>query len=162
VEPGGDPGGPLEAFQRPEGGHERLLHGVAGVLFVAHQPPRYRQHTASMLPQQPLESRLVAGAQLREKEDFLRWQGFHRDRYISKTVMPSLGCRRGQGGFSPYAASSFTPAMNSRSVFLASPSTIIVFGWMNSSFSMPAKPVFMLRFSTMAARASSTLKTGMP
>ena len=35
-----------------------------------------------------------------------------------------------------YAASSFTPAMNSRSVFLASPSTIIVFGWTKSSFSI--------------------------
>ena len=61
-----------------------------------------------------------------------------------------------------YAASSFTPEMNSRSVFLASPSTIIVFGWMKRSFSIPAKPVFMLRLSTMVARVSSALNTGMP
>ncbi|MEA2558809.1 MAG: hypothetical protein QOH06_313 [Acidobacteriota bacterium] len=50
----------------------------------------------------------------------------------------------------------------SRSVFLASPSTIIVFGLPNRSFSIPAKPGLKLRLRTITARACSTLKTGMP
>src|SRR4030095_12769055 len=68
----------------------------------------------------------------------------------------------GGPGRSGSAASSLTPAMNSRSVFLASPRTIMVFGRTKRSFSIPAKPVFMLRLSTMTTRASSALNTGMP
>lgn len=63
-----------------------------------------------MQPQQMLESVLSACPQVTQEDAVLgTCRGNHR-----------LG--------EDYAASSFTPAMNSRSVFLASPSTIIVFG----------------------------------
>ena len=44
----------------------------------------------------------------------------------------------------------------------ASPKSITVFGFRNSGFSMPAKPGFMLRFSTTTCCDWSTLRIGIP
>jgi len=47
-------------------------------------------------------------------------------------------------------------------VSFASPKTSTVFSFVKSSFSMPAKPGFIERLSTMHVRARSALSTGMP
>ena len=58
--------------------------------------------------------------------------------------------------------SSLSSRIIARSVFFASPRTIIAFDRKNSSFSTPLKPGFMLRLRTITLRECSTLKTGMP
>jgi hypothetical protein len=84
---------------------------------------------------------------------------FHasKDSTVSDRRHPIAGRSATPPPYSPLSA-----VVISRSVFFASPSTIIVFGLPNRSFSMPAKPGLKLRLSTITARACSTLNTGMP
>ena len=62
----------------------------------------------------------------------------------------------------PPAHSALIACVNAVIVFFASPSTSIVFGRTKSPFSMPAKPAFSERLSTMQERAASAASTGMP
>ena len=59
-----------------------------------------------------------------------------------------------------YAA--FTAETSCVSDSLASPNIMLVLSLWNSSFSMPAKPDFMLRFSTITCCAWSTFRIGIP
>src|SRR5690242_3080083 len=68
----------------------------------------------------------------------------------------------GPAGGPSSAQAALSVEVRPSSVFLASPSTIIVFGLTNSSFSTPAKPGLSERLRTIDVRAFSTLNTGMP
>ena len=58
--------------------------------------------------------------------------------------------------------SALTAAVSFATDSFASPNSIIVFGSTKSGLSMPAKPGFIERFSTMTAFDSSTFRIGMP
>ncbi len=77
----------------------------------------------------------------------------HGEGYASRRVLPR---RAGSVSYS------FRAAVNCMMVFFASPRTIMVFGFTNSSFSIPAKPGLSERFSTMHVLAWSAPRMGMP
>ena len=74
-------------------------------------------------------------------------------------VLRVVGCGNGGVGWDVPHDSASTTFVN---VSFASPNVSTVFGAKNSSFSMPAKPGRIDRFSTMQDLARSAFRTGMP
>jgi hypothetical protein len=76
----------------------------------------------------------------------------------SKTASATPGSRK----MDPSPFSQLRASLIFSIVSLASPKTRTVLGIVKSSFSMPAKPGFIERLSTMQVLARSALSTGMP
>jgi hypothetical protein len=76
----------------------------------------------------------------------------------SKTASATPGSRK----MDPSPFSQLRASLIFSIVSLASPKTRTVLGIVKSSFSMPAKPGFIERLSTMQVLARSALRTGIP
>src|SRR6266498_2816570 len=57
----------VEVIDRPKGRQVTLLHGIAGLLFVAQKPARHGQEAPAVLAHEALEGFLVSAFQPRDK-----------------------------------------------------------------------------------------------